>query len=132
MGLDLAQYHDPTNVSVGEIMNRHVSTLFRDWPCRSALAMFLDNPVGALPVINDRCEVVGILSRTDLLMPPNIDKKVGDVLTRGVITVDEECPLTRVIRLFRSKKVRCIPVVDRDMKLVGIVTRKDILAYYSR
>ncbi|MFH1731933.1 MAG: GNAT family N-acetyltransferase [Planctomycetota bacterium] len=132
MGLDLRRYHDPDNTTVQAVMNRHVTTVFRDWSCRAALTLFLENPVGALPVVNERCEVVGILSQTDLLLPANLDRKIGEMLTRKVITVKEGCPLTKVIRLFQSRKTRCIPVVNDDMRLVGIVTRKDILAYYSR
>jgi len=132
MALDLKQYYTSGTTTVGEVMNQHVTTVFRDWPCRAALDMFLDNPVGALPVVNDRCEVIGILSQTDLIVPANIEKTIGEVLTKAVITVREDCPLARAVRTFRSRKVRCIPVVDTDRKLVGILTRKDILAYYAR
>ncbi len=132
MRLNLAEYHHPTSVTVGEVMNRNVISVFPDWSCRSALAIFLDNPVDALPVIDEQSRVVGILSQTDLIIRANIEKKVGDVLTRRVITVSEDSPLTRVLRLFRSRKVRCVPVVDADAKLVGIITRKDVLRYYAK
>jgi len=131
MALDLQEYHNPARAKVREVMDPHVLTIHKDWSCRDAIEIFLMHPVGSLPVIDDRNEVVGILSQTDLLVPGNIDKRVGDVRTRKVIAVQEDSPLAEVIHLFRAKKVWCIPVLDRDKKLVGSVTRKNILAYYA-
>ena len=131
MGLEIEAGRDPMNVKVSKIMTRQVATIFMDWPCRAALDMFLENHVGALPVINRQCEVVGILSQTDLIDPANINKKVGEVFTRQVVTVREDCSLAEAVRLFRIKRVRCIPVLDPCAKLAGIVTRKNVLAHYS-
>lgn len=131
MGLELEAGRDPMGVKVSEIMTRHVTAIFRDWPCRVALDMFLENHVGALPVINDQCQVIGILSQTDLIEPANIDRRVGEVFTRQVVTVHGDCSLAEAVRLFHIKRVRCIPVLDQSGRLVGIVTRKDVLAHYS-
>jgi len=120
MGLELEAGQDPMNVKISEIMTRQVATIFMHWPCRAALDMFLENHVGALPVISDQCEVVGILSQTDLIEPANINKKVGEVFTRQVVTVREDCSLAEAVRLFHIKRVRCIPVLDPGAKLVGL------------
>lgn len=132
MALNLREYHDPTKVQVREIMSRQVLTVHKSWSCRDAAAIFLDNSAGALPVVDDHDKVVGILSQTDLIVPGNIDKNVGEVRTRKTITVQETAPLAEVIHLFQTRKVWCIPVVDEKARLVGAVTRKDILAYYAK
>ena len=65
------------------------------------------------------------------MLPSQIDRKVGDILTRQVLTVEEGCTGARVIQMLQSKKIRGIPVLDSQRRLVGIVGREDILAYYA-
>jgi len=132
MAIDLKRYRDRLNVSVAEVMNRDVISIHWDESCRAALEIFLNSHVAALPVIDNNEELIGIISKSDLMVPSQIGKKVTDVLTRDVLTVREGCVVARVIRLLQSKKVRSIPVVGRNKKLVGIIGRKDILAYYAK
>ena len=132
MSLDLQRYRASIEVPVREIMSTQVYCVRQDAACSEALAMILADGVATLPVVNDRDELVGILSETDLLIEANIHKKVGDVLTREVVSIQEGCTVARVIALFRSRKLRCIPVLDRHTKLVGVVCRREILAHYAR
>jgi len=132
MSLDLQRHRDATNVPVREIMNTHVMALYQEMPCRTALEMFLEGRVATLPVINEKGELVGILSETDLLDAANMHKRVAEVLTREVVSVPVGCTIAKLISLFRSRKLRCIPVVDRRNELIGVVGRRDILDYYLR
>jgi CBS domain-containing protein/GNAT superfamily N-acetyltransferase len=132
MGLDLHQYRSAMNVPVREIMNKDVRTVRPTTPCSEALNVFLHDGFASLPVLSDGNEVAGILSKTDLLVEANIDRRVSEVLTRDVVTVHEGCPLAEVISLFRSRKLRCLPVVNHHRRLVGIVSRREVLAYYMR
>ncbi len=132
MSLDLKGYRDAVDVNVGAIMNKDTIAIRDDEPCRTALQIFLNNRVSSLPVVDENGRLVGIISQTDFMQPSKIGKKVGDVLTREVLTVREDCPVAKVIRMLQSRRVRSVPVVDREKKLIGIVGRKDILAYYAR
>ena len=132
MRLDLDQYRGTMNVPAREIMNRHVQTVGPTTACNDAFRMFLRDGFACLPVLNEKDEVAGILSKTDLLIEANIHRRVSEVLTRDVVTVNEGCPLAEVISLFRSRKLRCLPVVDQHHRLVGIVSRREILAYYLK
>ncbi len=132
MDLDLKQFRDVVSVSVSDVMGRDVITIHPEASCRTAVELFLKNEISSLPVVNKKHQVVGIISETDLMQPANIRKKVGDILTRGVITVQKDCSIEKVIPLFHSKKPRCIPVVGRNMKLLGVISRKDVLVYYAR
>jgi CBS domain-containing protein/GNAT superfamily N-acetyltransferase len=132
MALDLKRYRDTVNVQVAAVMRRDVIAIYEDQPCKAALEIFLTRHIGSLPVVDEKNEVVGIISKTDLLTPGKINKKVSDVLTRDVLTVTETCPLSKVIRVFQSRKIRAIPVVDPQRRLVGVVAREDILAYYAK
>jgi CBS domain-containing protein/GNAT superfamily N-acetyltransferase len=130
MIFDLKRYQKTVDVKVGQIMNKHVVTLNKNTPCIEALDLFIKNNFGALPIIDDYNRIVGILSQTDLIVETNFNLRAGDILTREVVTVHEDTNIEKIIRLFQSMKVRCIPVIDDEKKLVGVVGRKDILSYY--
>ena len=130
MDLDLSSYRSSLDVPVREIMNRKVITVRPDAPCSEVLTLFIDNGIATLPVVDEHNHLKGVLSETDLLTEANILKKVSEALTRDVVSVQEGYAVANVISLFRSRKLRCIPVLDRHMKLVGVVSRKDILAHF--
>ena len=130
MVVDLKRYRETVSASVKTVMNRDVISIRADEPCESAVAIFLNSRVASLPVVDNQGEVIGIISKTDFMVPSQLGKKVSDVLTREVLTVQEGCAIAKVIRMLQSKRVRAIPVVDRDKKLVGVVGRTDILSYY--
>jgi CBS domain-containing protein/N-acetylglutamate synthase-like GNAT family acetyltransferase len=130
MIFDLKRYHKTMDITVGQIMNRNVVTLKRKRTCFEALELFIRHNLGALPVIDEENRVIGILSETDLVTETNLNLRVGDILTMEVVTVNENSNIEKLIRLFQSMRLRCIPVVDDEEKLVGIVGRKDILSYY--
>ena len=132
MGLDLRQYRDTDTAPVRDFMCRRVVTIHADMSCKVALIKFLEEDVPTLPVIDDRNHVVGIISETDLLVEENIHKRVREVLSREVVTVREGDTVGKVVSLFRSRRLRCLPVVDRDGKLAGVVGRRDVLKYYLK
>lgn len=132
MVVDLARYHDAVDINVEKIMNPNVIVIHADEPCKAAVDIFLHKPVGSLPVVDNDGHLIGILSESDLMLPANVDRDVGDILTRDVLTVQEGCTVAKVIRVFQSKRIRCIPVVDGAKKVVGVIGRKDILAYYAK
>ena len=53
-----------------------------------------------------------------------------DIMTRKVVTVEENLMVNDLIDLFLEKKISCAPVVDRKKKLIGIVTKTDIIARF--
>ena len=132
MSLDLETYRSGLDVPVREIMNRSVVSVRQDMSCREALKLFVEDGIATLPVVDEKNRLKGILSETDLLVEANIPKKVSEVLTREVVSIQEGYPVANVISLFRSRKLRCIPVLDRHMKLVGVVGRRDVLAHYLK
>jgi CBS domain-containing protein len=66
------------------------------------------------------------------MLPSNLGRNVSDIQTREVVFVSEDCTIAKIIRMFEVKRIRCIPVVDARKRLVGVVGRKDVLAYYAR
>jgi CBS domain-containing protein/N-acetylglutamate synthase-like GNAT family acetyltransferase len=130
MVFDIKRYQKTMDLKVSQIMNKNVVTLSRNKTCLEALDIFIRNNFGALPVVDEAGRVIGILSETDLVTETNLNLRVGDILTMDVVTVREDSNIEKLIRLFQSMRLRCIPVVNGESRLVGIVGRKDILSYY--
>jgi CBS domain-containing protein len=130
MVLDLRHFIEAENVNVASIMNKNVVAVQMDAYCTTAIELFLANQVSALPVIDNRNTVIGILSGTDLIVESNFRQRVRDIMTRGVITASGNWSIAKVVRMFRTQRHRCFPVVDSRKKLVGIIGRRDIIAYY--
>ncbi len=57
---------------------------------------------------------------------------VSDIMTRVVVTVQPDTPVTEVARLFREKAISGMPVVDDEGEIVGIVTEVDLIARHAR
>jgi len=131
MALDLKTHRDALRMSVAKVMNTKVLSIRESETCRTALKVFLESNVASLPVVGDEGELVGIISKTDLMLPSKIERKVGDILTREVVSIREESDIAKVIRMFQSKRLRAIPVTNREGKLVGVIGRRDILTYYA-
>jgi len=131
MEMDLKRYRETVNIGVAAIMNKNVIAVQADQPCRATLEIFLSSSMAALPVVDDAGKLEGIITKTDLMLPSNVGKRVGDVLTRTVQSVLDGATLGKVIQMLQSRRLRAIPVVDKNGKLVGVIGRKEILAYYA-
>lgn len=131
MVLDLRTHRQAMSACVADIMNSAAATIHPDQPCRDALEMFVTRHVGTLPVVDQAGRLVGIISTTDLLLPSKVGKRVRDIFTRQVVSVRGDCPVAKVVRMFQSTRIRCIPVVDGQMRLVGVIGRQDVLAHYA-
>ena len=59
-------------------------------------------------------------------------RRVGDVMTTSVVTVDRITPYQDIARLMTTQHVRRLPVTDVNGKLIGIVTRRDLLSAFLR
>ncbi|MCX8044949.1 MAG: GNAT family N-acetyltransferase, partial [Desulfobacterota bacterium] len=130
MMLDLRRYRPLVAVKVRDVMNRSVIAIDQHASCAEALALFLRHNIATLPVITKQGTVVGLISQTDLLFKPNLQQAVNAVATKQVILLSQKSTVEQAMRLFQDKRLRSIPIIDRRRKLVGILTRQDIFAYY--
>lgn len=96
-----------------------------------ALELMADAGVGALPVIDDG-RLVGMFSERDyarrvvLLGRKSPDTRVGDIMTKPVVTVPAEAPLKECMRLMTEHQFRHLPVVD-PTGVIGMITVGDVL-----
>ncbi len=117
---------------VHDVMNSSVVTLPRTATLHQATTLLAANHISGVPVVDDKDELVGMISELalfDVLFDPTIQHhQVDEYMTREVFTVAEDDSLTDVAHRFAYHGVRRFPVV-RDGKLIGIVTRRDLLAF---
>jgi CBS domain-containing protein/GNAT superfamily N-acetyltransferase len=132
MTLNLKQYSPTVNIKVGKVMNRGVIMVRLNDSCKQVVELFLKNNVDVLPVVSDDGVLAGILSQSDLIFKPILHHTVCEIATQDVIFLHEACTIENAIWLLQAKRLRCIPVVDDKHRVVGSISRRDILAYYFR
>jgi acetoin utilization protein AcuB len=127
-------------ILVKNYMNDEVVTIDPDTSLLEAHRLMGTKRIRSLPVLEDDA-LVGVVTRTDLMSsdPSRLISKnnqelslkiltqsVEKVMTKAVITVTSDVPLTEAARLMLENKMHCIPIVDSDKKLTGIITESDL------
>jgi len=107
------------------------------------LEIIVGKRVGAVPVVGERCEVLGIITSGDALeqlvrdnpgedcAPAEERLTARDIMTRTVLCVAEGQPLVEAAHMMVNKRVEQLPVV-REGELIGIVTRSKVLRALRR
>ena len=145
-------------MKVKEIMTKDVTSITPDTNAKEALELLLKMQISGLPVIDKENKLIGMFTEKDILrvILPSYIEKVGrfiyeedpkatrkkfqdlkdllvtKLMRKDVVTVDEDASLCEVTRLMFTQKVRRIPVLDKEKKIVGIVAREDIVRAYTR
>jgi CBS domain-containing protein len=92
--------------------------------------ILMEKKVSNVPVIDEHEELVGVVSEQDIIKAmgsENIAKMTAkDIMTKDVLSVKESDCLEYVSKIFVEKPYRRLPVT-RDKKVVGVVTREDII-----
>lgn len=141
-----------------ELMTTEVITANPDTPVSRIAAVLLENRISAVPVVDYDRRVVGIVSEGDLLHRPETGterarswwlefisdsdtlardytkshgRRAVDVMTRHVVSVTEDTEAGDIASLLDSRRIKRVPVV-REGKLVGIVSRADLLRAVAR
>lgn len=94
-----------------------------------ALALMADNKIGGIPVIDKQHRLVGIITNRDLRFEKNMKRPVKEVMTQAkdAITAKAGITLKQAEVVLQDHKIEKLPIIDRDRKLVGLITYKDII-----
>ena len=118
---------------VGKYMETRVHTVRADMDVLEVMDMFVKTKVTGAPVVDERGNLLGMLSDTDCIaaaMKAGYDPQwrglVSDFMTSDVETVDSETSIIEVAERFLKRRYRRFPVVS-DNRLVGQVSRLEIL-----
>jgi ech hydrogenase subunit F len=137
------------------IMSIRVLTLYEDDTVRKALQIMVNQKIGGLPIVDINFKVLGIVTGTDVakaagkekegilsfLFPKEgkkdvaeearlrkiMDRPIREIMTSPVITAPPETPLREIAAIMGRNAFDRVPIVGPDERLVGIVTRRDIL-----
>ncbi|MFZ5551475.1 MAG: IMP dehydrogenase [Bacteroidota bacterium] len=93
-----------------------------------ALKLMSENKIGGIPVVDGNRKLVGIVTNRDLRFEKKMDKPVADIMTsQGLITGETGIDLFKAEAILQQHKIEKLPVVDKDNKLVGLITYRDII-----
>ena len=117
--------------TAGEIMTPAVLTVGPDTDVDEAIEILVNSRITGLPVVDDDGRLLGIFTETDRLKMYSAGQNsehatVGEVMTRGVITLDESTTLEQISDILLRASIRRMPVT-RDGKVIGVVSRRDVL-----
>jgi len=93
-----------------------------------ALNLMRDNKIGGIPIVDKNHKLVGILTNRDLRFETDRKRKVSEVMTsEKLIIAPEGTDLKKAEKILRQYKIEKLPVVNKQGKLIGLITYRDIL-----
>jgi CBS domain-containing protein len=143
--------------TVADIMTRDPLYISPEAPLRDAIKLLAEHHISGLPVVNQKGELVGVIADTDIMwqetgvvLPPyvvlldsviylqnpahyqeEIHKALGqtveEVMSKHPITTKPDKTLKEVAKIMLEKDIHRLPAIDDEGKLVGILTRGDIV-----
>ena len=127
-------------MKIDDVMTSPVITIKADAPVQAAAALLASHGFTALPVLDEKDGVLGIVTEADLLRGrvypegfPSVTTPatVGGVMTPVPSVMRPEADLADVVSLMIEEGRRSVPIVDGG-RLVGIVTRRDVVRVIAR
>ena len=137
-----------------DVMTTEVVTVSPDTSVSEIAQLLLKHCISAVPVVDDKNGVIGIVSEGDLMRRPESDtdlrarswwlmmmtdaqrlageynkthgQRASDVMTKNVTVVDEDTPVTEIAQILEEKHIKRVPVV-RNGSLIGIVSRANLI-----
>jgi CBS domain-containing protein len=140
-----------------EIMNKNVITIKKDASIKELSELLVNNKISGVPVLDENGNLAGIVSEGDIIvqnsdlhfpryfklldaiiyleslnkfkrsLQKHLATKVEDIMTVKVKTAGEDTPINEIADIMLDSRVNRLPVMDKNNKLVGIITRADIV-----
>jgi CBS domain-containing protein len=140
------------NTTVKDVMTTRVIWVKKDTAFREMAAALREYRVSAFPVVDDDRKVIGVVSEADMLNKEALDDEpglisgilhrrdqakargitAGELMTTVVVTVRPQDTVQHAAKLMYGRGVKRLPVTDESGRLVGIVSRSDLLAVFDR
>jgi CBS domain-containing protein len=142
--------------AVKDVMTANVVWVEEDAPFAAMAASLREYRVSAFPVVDAKRHVIGVVSEADLLAKEALGGGYGsmpgmitgllrhremakargitaqDVMSAPAVTITADATVERAAQLMYLHRVKRLPVVDEDDRLIGIVSRADVLSVYGR
>jgi len=138
--------------AVKDVMTTRVIWVRKDVSFKEMAAALREHRISAFPVLDEAYKVIGVVSEADLLTKEALDGEpgviagilhrrdhekargitAGDLMTRTPVTVAPEDTVEHAAKLMYTRRVKRLPVVNADGRLVGIISRADVLSVFDR
>jgi CBS domain-containing protein len=117
-------------LTASDIMTESLVTISPDASITEAIDLLIGKAISGLPVVDSQGHLIGVITEFAMLAMVYDhevrNQTVGQHMTREVITVNVDDPISRIADLCIVHRVRRLPVM-RDGKLVGLIARRDVL-----
>ena len=111
---------DPITLQIGSLVS-------------DAFNIIKEYKIGGIPVVDKNNKLVGIVTNRDLRFERNMNKPIAEIMTsENLITTTEFTDFEKAADILQEFKIEKLPVVDKDYKLVGLITYKDIIKIKAR
>ncbi|WP_046776725.1 CBS domain-containing protein [Streptomyces yangpuensis] len=123
--------------TVADVMTRAAVSVDRGTAFKDIVETMRMWNISALPVLAEDGHVAGVVSEADLLLStqasdPDRATTAGRLMTRPAVTVPTTATIRAAARVMARGHLKRLPVVDGDGRLVGVVSRGDLLKVYLR
>ncbi|MGW0117938.1 CBS domain-containing protein [Streptomyces sp. NPDC003327] len=118
------------HLKVGALMTDSVVSVVPTTPFRDVAKLLAEHDISGVPVLDEDDRVVGVVSESDLLAHRELTAR--GLMSAPAVTVHAEETVADAGRLMVRRGVERLPVVDDEERLVGIVTRRDLLRVFLR
>lgn len=104
-------------------------TLSEDAVVADAHKLMAENKIGGIPVVDKENKLVGIVTNRDLRFEKNLKRPIKQIMTlrENIIVAHPGIDLKKAEEILQKHKIEKLPIVDKQNKLVGLITYKDIL-----
>jgi len=125
-------------MKVSELMTKEVKVCHQHDSLNRAAQIMWENDCGSVPVVDPEMKVVGMLTDRDICMAAYtqgvalVDASVGSAMSCDVCVCDAGDNITSAAERMRDRQIRRLPVVDKTLRLVGILSMSDIACEADR
>ncbi|MGW3152256.1 CBS domain-containing protein [Streptomyces sp. NPDC001177] len=121
--------------SVGDLMTPTAVSVQPGTPVKEIMALLDEYGITAVPVVDDEGRPVGVVSRADMLRKKTsagVGSTAGDLMTSPAVVAEPGWNAVRAARTMDRRTVKRLPVVDDDGRLIGVISRSDLVQLFLR
>jgi CBS domain-containing protein len=117
-------------IPVKDVMNRNVISFRPETPVDEIAETLSARKITGAPVVGEHGDVVGIVSEIDVVTKDGATAR--DIMSPHVISVSEDTGIQEAARLLAGERIRRVPVLGRQGKMVGLLSRSDVLDFFTQ
>jgi len=121
-------FKNPEEDQIALIMSDNYHSVEKEQDVKDAAKILYEHRIHGLPVINNRKNLIGIISPTDILrnIQNNVTEKIERYFTNLVVPIYQETPINIVMEIINITHENALPILNDERKLVGILTDGDL------